>query len=862
MLRLCSLFFYFLFQLRLITRQSGHYAIGFVTQLGTQLGTRLGTQLILIFLILFSEISLARPVDVCLTKKINSITGLQNQACLIECQTYFDQNPEASPSKAQEGSICQTPLGQLRQKFNPIENAKNTAACFKGAFQSVVGLPERMAALVNMGDQAFKAISNDHSELLKLQKECNKSVACKIEIARKLPKYSEKNTQGDYLISDINLEKSLSQVDSWTLINQARTEKRKLANKCLSVFSNASNQAAQRAASKKWTPAESQYRYDTIKNENPQCLAALDLQPPKPSDTKSDENNNSWLESLGIKLQCYPPEKLNELACYEVTSLVVDPLMLLGPGGLGAKALKVAGRKYIPSEALTVVRNPSRLLNRQNLIKLYAERTFVSEAENTRWINVALARPPPKNTLFVDIENSQLKHLNDTLKDKNLVTSLTNLHKDYVLKELEALKIKYPNINFTLYSDFKSIRVAIENQKSKDFQKELDWALSQANSKFKKEVIEKDILRDEDLTGHWFRSGIGQTADEANMAARYARSLKDNPMTNFNAPEVRQALDTTYSDVITSQQKLSNDFSKSELFEPVNNGSSYLPKREVFEILRKEKSPEDIQNVIEKTFNQKITLQQAQDLKTYATQVDSFSSGIYSAKRINATLDNANKGGISMDFAGMGAYNIRETALGLTRSKNLDDALEQARKAEQTVTKVFKRRMEDKIILIDNYLGKKKGHGSIDMKCSGDDCVAVLPSSISQKEQKELISRLSKTDAPSGLRVSFISPKITNAESRNMIATHGESLEKLTRKYLQGQIPQTTLSKITLGVSMEGAEIGQGAARLLIGNSQAKLGKAEHGQIKKAFEKALTNLNTEMKAKNKKITTGYQMAKP
>ncbi len=119
MLRLCSLFFYFLFQLRLITRQSGHYAIGFVTQLGT----RLGTQLILIFLILFSEISLARPVDVCLTKKINSITGLQNQACLIECQTYFDQNPEALPSKAQEGSICQTPLGQLRQKFNPIENS-------------------------------------------------------------------------------------------------------------------------------------------------------------------------------------------------------------------------------------------------------------------------------------------------------------------------------------------------------------------------------------------------------------------------------------------------------------------------------------------------------------------------------------------------------------------------------------------------------------------------------------------------------------------------------------------------------------------------------------------------------------------
>ena len=65
-----------------------------------------------------------------------------------------------------------------------------------------------------------------------------------------------------------------------------------------------------------------------------------------------------------------------------------------------------------------------------------------------------------KNTVFFDVENSQLKLLNDTLKEKNFVTSLTNYHKELTFKKMQELVKKNPGLQMDMYSDFKSSRFA------------------------------------------------------------------------------------------------------------------------------------------------------------------------------------------------------------------------------------------------------------------------------------------------------------------------------------------------------------------------------------------------------------------
>jgi hypothetical protein len=124
------------------------------------------------------------------------------------------------------------------------------------------------------------------------------------------------------------------------------------------------------------------------------------------------------------------------------------------------------------------------------------------------------------------------------------------------------------------------------------------------------------------------------------------------------------------------------------------------------------------------------------------------------------------------------------------------------------------------------------------------------------KDQRDLVQRLSKSDAPSAVRISFISDGIKSPEIRNQLATHGEALEKMTRKELAGKIPESVLNNVTLGISMKGQEVGSGGVQLLIGNSRQQLSPAQLTEIHKAFSNATKAFNEEM-TKSLKRTINY-----
>jgi hypothetical protein len=198
---------------------------------------------------------------------------------------------------------------------------------------------------------------------------------------------------------------------------------------------------------------------------DPGCPAALRIEKPRPklSSEQTQSTSPSWIESLGIKTQCYPAEKLAELSCYELAKFITDPLNLaVGGGALAIKAIKTAGvalKSAKNAKQAAVVapvkrigenierRTPDaardlkplaapRTWSREQYIKAHLSQDFATEAENRAWMKEATRTKPDGKSLFLDIENSKMKFLNDTLKDKNLVTALTNRHKELLLKSL------------------------------------------------------------------------------------------------------------------------------------------------------------------------------------------------------------------------------------------------------------------------------------------------------------------------------------------------------------------------------------------------------------------------------------------
>jgi hypothetical protein len=107
--------------------------------------------------------------------------------------------------------------------------------------------------------------------------------------------------------------------------------------------------------------------------------------------------------------------------------------------------------------------------------------------------------------------------------------------------------------------------------------------------------------------------------------------------------------------------------------------------------------------------------------------------------------------------------------------------------------------------------------------------------------KKEIAQALAKTENPSSIRMSSVGQGIPTTTDRMVMATQGESVEKATRKYLQGQLPREILDKTVVSVQMEGKSVGSGNVRLVLGEGQS-LTAVQRAAFQEAFKKAVQSL--------------------
>jgi hypothetical protein len=391
--------------------------------------------------------------------------------------------------------------------------------------------------------------------------------------------------------------------------------------------------------------------------------------------------------------------------------------------------------------------------------------------------------------------------------------------------------------------------------------KRLDEIFQKTNSEFVNELAHNNLLRKEftekwssassvqktDLAAEWFRAGIGETADQATLAARYSRNASGgNKLHSFESAEFQENMQTNLKAVEMYRSDIQKELSSSGLLENFDNSNRMIPRKDVMDLARKNKDADVFRSAVNQKYGTSLSQAESRRLQDYLELVDDFSPGIHIAKREVATLNDAAHGGLSADFAGMGSHNLYETAAGLAKAKDLATALEQTRFGERKVTEFFQKRMRDRQAIIRNYLEDKKGMAGLKINCSGDDCVVITPSSLNSKQRDELVKRLSKTDDPSSMRMSFVNSSIKSADDLNLMATHGEAIEKKLRSELIGKLPNETLNKVTFAIEMNGSAAGQGGVRLITGNSRIQLAPSQLESIQSSFQKAVEKINQDL----------------
>ncbi|MCX7979092.1 MAG: hypothetical protein N2578_08820, partial [Bdellovibrionaceae bacterium] len=266
---------------------------------------------------------LARALDLCPTK-------LSKTSCLIECETYWKQNPEARPESKR--GICETPAEVLWRRLNPEQNAALAKACAKGAWEGILSFTETLKAYAQAaGDYAefvVKSVRESNAELLR----CNADRECRRATARLILAYGEKKSDGSWKIPDAELDQMIQGrhiVELLHIANQNRNDLRRLCQDRLAqingeLMANGDARSYERQLA----------RWERLRGWNEQCPVVMGFSRPEPPVMPEEKVRGSWLASLGIKLQCYPPEKIQELVCYEIASLVADPLSVAGTGAL------------------------------------------------------------------------------------------------------------------------------------------------------------------------------------------------------------------------------------------------------------------------------------------------------------------------------------------------------------------------------------------------------------------------------------------------------------------------------------------------------------------------------------------------
>ncbi|AFY00987.1 hypothetical protein Bdt_1288 [Bdellovibrio bacteriovorus str. Tiberius] len=737
----------------------------------------------------------------------DQIKKIQNQLqwnCEVEtksqnCVKLSEEHPDWAPlmRKCDLASQCQEQKEYMQKK---------SLACLRGYKNAMVdlgiSLKDMTVSLAGLVEDSWESIKKNSRERAAFLKQCNSSIDCKKDLVKDDHRYNK--------LSDEDLNK----LPASFLYVQAQDMKAYMST-------------LERMRPKPYVPIAERARDEvTLTPEQTQKLQSL----MSIAGSKIKEQYDRYM--------CYNALAREELECYAVGT-VVDPTLLAGYFVKGARAATAAGRLMKAEKEVQAgaeVAAASAKISRSELTGRYISYSPTSVEQNTAWMARAEKGADSKVT-FLDVENSQMKYLNDSLKDKNLVTGLTNYHKELLFDNIKALEAANPGLVIDKYSDFKSSRFAFSGKVPKDIDAQLKAVFDKTNADFNKKLKESDALAAGTKTEDWFRAGIGNSADEANMAARYSRQLDKNEMQSFS----QGGLKTTMQQKLTGLEKQRVELRREVGGTSMVDGNTF--DQDVFDIVRKGKGDTaQVQQALKNRYAlSEVSTGTVQKLQSYVNATDEFSPGIYIAKREIAHLNAADQGGLSVDIIGLGSANLKGTAEALASSSNVNKALESTRAAEKAVTRKF----NDQKKQFEDVLTRAVPSGKLKSLCSGDDCVAVAVKPLNQAEKQDILKGLANTDYSGSYRLAFIPDGVQNVSARNALANHGESVEKILRQSLGSEMEPRKLKGLTFGVDMRTQNLNEGSVKLLMGEANGvNLTAHERKRIQEAFKAAIQKFNT------------------
>lgn len=750
-----------------------------------------------------SRVEACIPQDTGFMDKLKLSCEMETQA--LKCAELAEENPDilSKLRKCDQESICRESKEYTFQKKQ---------ACMRGYKNALVDmavdLKDMTVSLAGMVEQAWEQTKADQKQRREFLKQCETSLVCKRDLVKDDHRYNKMS------------DKDLESYTATFLYTEAQDLK-------------AYKSSLDRMRVKPYVPISERAQDDSELSAE-QAVKKNDLAKIIQEKIKKEYS----------KYSCYTALAQEELECY-VMANIVDPALIVGYFSKGAKAASFA-RKVVLEERVegrsteAFAKGSSlaaRAANRDAFIAKYVSYSPTTTEQNKRWIDLA-SKSTNGKTKFLDVENSQLKSLNDSLKNKNLVTSLTNYHKDLLFKHIDELEKEFPGLKIEKYSDYKSSRFAFSGDIPPDIEKRMQEVFKKTNDEFSTYLKKQEVVRDSDPAEQWFRAGWGDTADQANVSARYSRQQSENVLHNFENPTVQKAMGEKLTSIETQRQGLVADFKSTSV---IRDGTL---DEDAFDIVRK--SGGDTQK-IKQGLKDRFALSELSDstvekVKTYSKNVDEFSPGIYIENREFASLDSAAQGGLSGDMIGLGAANLRGTAEALSKTTQIDKALIESRNSEKMVTRDFLHQKQVFEKTVQQTLSSK-----VQTVCSGDDCVGILAGRVSKAEKNKLVSELAKTRFGGKYRVAFIPDGVKDVSARNMLATNGESIEKNLRSSLSGSIEPRKLKGLTFAADMQTTQLGRGRVDLIIGEAPGvTLTKAEKKLIQEKFKGALIDLNSSL----------------
>lgn len=717
----------------------------------------------------------------------------------LKCNELLSTHPEWAPLMRH----CDLP--SLCRQAEELERDA-AMACLRGYKNAMVdlgiSLKDMTVSLANFVDESWEGFKKNVRHRNDFIRECNKSLTCKRDLVKDDHRYRN--------LSDEQLNK----LSASFLYVESQSMKGYMASL---------ERSRPPSGPRPVVPSEDNIAISAEQREKLKSLVGM----------VSDKVKMEY-----TRYSCYHPLAQQELKCYAIGT-VVDPTMVAGYFIKGARATTALGRIAKSEKAVAATKaGGATFRSREELVQTYLEFSPATVAQNEKWIALA-EKGKDSKAIFFDVENSQIKTLNDTLKDKNLVTSLTNFHKDILGKKMNALQMEYPDLVIGEYSDFKSMRFAFSGKIPPDLEKKLQKIFKDTNIEFDEYLKQQRIVRNSESTRDWFRGGVGETADQANLAARYSRQVAENDVQTFSIPHLQKSMNAKLETVERDRKDLRAYFANTSVVE----GATLHP--DAFDIVRKAKG--DSKAIATELANRfglsEVSSKSVATLQRYASETDEFSPGLFIAKREIAHLNDAIHGGLSADIIGLGSANLKGTAEALASSPSIERALEATRRAEKVVTQNF----VDQKRAFEEVVKRSVDPGKLKTLCSGDDCVSVATAPLSDKDKRNILKGLSETKYSGNYRLAFVSNGVKDVESRNILATHGESIEKILRKSLSATMEPNKLKGLTFGVDMRTIQKNKGPVKLFMGEADGvRLTEAERNLINTRFKEAVEALNKEM----------------